>query len=163
MRLVSISVAPIQRHHIMHRGAICQFLFRWIYYCHSSKSTGKKTGKTHLCALVRWDKWIVNQGSDVSSIILFIISYRHRPLKTLYFCICKFKIYIIMFGTLDAWSTIHLSQWTREPAFYIVDWRIFNHKPVLSVAHPSLVKNRMTALNFWNSPVWKIKFDEVYF
>ena len=29
----------------------CQFLFRWIYYCHSSKSTGKETGKTHLCAL----------------------------------------------------------------------------------------------------------------
>ena len=25
--------------------------FRWIYYCHSSKSTGKKIGKTHLCAL----------------------------------------------------------------------------------------------------------------
>ena len=26
--------------------------FRWIYYCHSSKSTGKETGKTHLCAVV---------------------------------------------------------------------------------------------------------------
>ena len=25
--------------------------FRWIYYCHSSKSTEKETGKTHLCAL----------------------------------------------------------------------------------------------------------------
>ena len=24
--------------------------FRWIYYCHSSKSTGKETGKMHLCA-----------------------------------------------------------------------------------------------------------------
>ena len=33
------------------RDAICQFLFRWIYYCHSNKSTGKETGKTHLCAL----------------------------------------------------------------------------------------------------------------
>ena len=38
----------------VHRDAICQFLFRWIYYCHSSKSTGKEIGKTHLCALVTW-------------------------------------------------------------------------------------------------------------
>ena len=30
----------------LHRGAFCQFLFRWIYYCHSSKSTGKETGKS---------------------------------------------------------------------------------------------------------------------
>ena len=35
----------------LHRGAFCQFPFRWIYYCHSSKSTGMETGKTHLCAL----------------------------------------------------------------------------------------------------------------
>ena len=34
----------------LHRGVFCQFPFRWIYYCHSSKSTGKETGKTHLCA-----------------------------------------------------------------------------------------------------------------
>ena len=27
-----------------HRGALCKFPFRWIYYCHSSKSTGKETG-----------------------------------------------------------------------------------------------------------------------
>ena len=37
------------RHHpAVHRGAIYQFLFRWVYYCHSSECTGKKTGKTHL-------------------------------------------------------------------------------------------------------------------
>ena len=36
----------------VHRGAFCQFLFRWIYYCHSSKSTGKETGKTHLGAVI---------------------------------------------------------------------------------------------------------------
>ena len=35
----------------LHRDAFCQLPFRWIYYCHSSKSTGKETGKTHLCAL----------------------------------------------------------------------------------------------------------------
>ena len=38
-----------------HRGAFCQFLFRWIYYYGSNKSTGKKTGKTHLCAPVSAD------------------------------------------------------------------------------------------------------------
>ena len=35
----------------LHRGAFCQFPFRWIYYCHSSKSTGTETGKTHICAV----------------------------------------------------------------------------------------------------------------
>ena len=33
------------------RDVICQFLFQWIYYCHGSKYTGKKTGKTHLSAV----------------------------------------------------------------------------------------------------------------
>ena len=36
----------------VHRSAFCQFPFWWIYYCHSSKSTGKETGKTHVCATV---------------------------------------------------------------------------------------------------------------
>ena len=35
----------------VHRGAFCQFLFRWIYYYGSNKCTGKETDKTHLCAL----------------------------------------------------------------------------------------------------------------
>ena len=35
----------------LHRGAFCQFTFRWICYCGSNKSTGKETGKMHLCAL----------------------------------------------------------------------------------------------------------------
>ena len=35
----------------LHSGAFCQFPFRWIYYCHSSKSTGVETGKMHLCAM----------------------------------------------------------------------------------------------------------------
>ena len=33
----------------VHRGAFWQFPFRWIYYCHSTNSTGKETGKMHLC------------------------------------------------------------------------------------------------------------------
>ena len=40
-----------ERLNTVHRGAICQFLFRWIYNCFSSKSTGKKNGKTHHCAV----------------------------------------------------------------------------------------------------------------
>ena len=38
----------------------------------------------------RWDKWLINQVSDVPSIIFFfIISHRLRALKTLYFHFCK--------------------------------------------------------------------------
>ena len=37
---------------LLHRGAICQFPVRWIYYSHSNKSTGKKTGKTHLLLII---------------------------------------------------------------------------------------------------------------
>ena len=35
----------------VHKGAFCQFLFRCIYYNDGNKSTGKETGKTHLCAV----------------------------------------------------------------------------------------------------------------
>ena len=31
---------------------VCQFPFLWIYFYSSNKSTGKETGKTHLCVLV---------------------------------------------------------------------------------------------------------------
>ena len=41
----------------VHIGAFCQFTFWWIYYCHSIKSTGKETGKTHLCAVVRFSSF----------------------------------------------------------------------------------------------------------
>jgi hypothetical protein len=36
----------------LQRGAFCQFPFLLIHYCHS-KSTGKETGKMHLCALAQ--------------------------------------------------------------------------------------------------------------
>ena len=35
----------------LHRGAFCQFTFRWIRYYDSNKSTALETGKSHLCAL----------------------------------------------------------------------------------------------------------------
>ena len=31
---------------------VLPFSFRWIHYCQSSKSTGKETGKMHLCVVV---------------------------------------------------------------------------------------------------------------
>jgi hypothetical protein len=40
-------------HWQVHRGTFCQFLFRWIYYCHSYKSTGKETSKTHLYEVIQ--------------------------------------------------------------------------------------------------------------
>ena len=37
----------------MHRGAFCQFPFRWIYYCHSSKLTRKKNWQNApLCSVL---------------------------------------------------------------------------------------------------------------
>ena len=36
----------------MHRGAFCQFPFRWIYYFGINESTGKETGKMHLCGML---------------------------------------------------------------------------------------------------------------
>ena len=51
-------VHPMDLHYTgytpVHRGAFYQFPFRWIYYYGSNKSTGKETGKTHLCALCKW-------------------------------------------------------------------------------------------------------------
>ena len=35
----------------LHRDAFSQFPFRWIYYCHNSKSNIKETGKTNICTL----------------------------------------------------------------------------------------------------------------
>ena len=38
----------------LHKGGFCQAPFQWIYYYGSNKSTGKETGKTHLCALSKF-------------------------------------------------------------------------------------------------------------
>ena len=62
----------------VHRGAFCQFLFRWIYYCHSSKSTGKETGKTHLCAVV--------YETQVGYIIFHSLAYLQGVLRSAQRC-----------------------------------------------------------------------------
>ena len=45
----------------------------------------KKSDNLQYNMLGRWDKRLIDQASDVPSII-FIISYRLRALKTLYLC-----------------------------------------------------------------------------
>ena len=40
----------------VHRGAFCQFTLRCIYYYGSNKSTGKETGKMHLCVMQYIDR-----------------------------------------------------------------------------------------------------------
>ena len=43
----------------LHRGAFCQFPFRWIYYYGSNESTRKETVKMHLCETVHSElEWI---------------------------------------------------------------------------------------------------------
>ena len=52
-------------------GLFCQFPFRWFYHYGSTKSTGKETGKTHLCALCllrkrlgrNWLLWLPYSGA----------------------------------------------------------------------------------------------------
>ena len=55
----------------LHRGAFCQFPFRWIYFYGSNKSTGKETGKTHLCAMMYWwrPRWVSDKKYQMKSYI----------------------------------------------------------------------------------------------
>ena len=52
INLISIAHEFIQTMMMFNQpGAFCQYLFRWIYYYGSNKSTRKETGKRQLCAL----------------------------------------------------------------------------------------------------------------
>ena len=44
---------------------------------------------------LRWDERLIGQASDVPNIIFFLISYRLRALKTLYFYFCKLKQFLV--------------------------------------------------------------------
>ena len=78
------------------------------------------------------------------ALFFFVISYRLRALKTLYFCkfIKKYKNKLKRFlqrilleimkkkilGTSEAWSVSHSSQRPSEPAYYIEDCRISSRR-----------------------------------
>ena len=53
---------------IAHRDAFCQFHFRWIYYRHSSKSTGKETDKNAPLCIVRSSWSLGHSDPDPSSV-----------------------------------------------------------------------------------------------
>ena len=86
------SIHSIQRvvsfyFHTVHRDAFCQFPFRWIYYCHSSKSTGKETGKMHFCG---WLLYILWKGSLLYwNFILTDINLSHISYKFFYYNLYK--------------------------------------------------------------------------
>ena len=69
----------------MHRDAFYQFPFRWIYYCHSSKSTRKETVKTHLCAMLQICPNIKFQGLQRRPVQCPF--FWSLPLKCLYLCL----------------------------------------------------------------------------
>ena len=67
-----------------------------------------------------------------------------------------------MLGTSDVWLTIHLSQQTSEPAYYILDWRIsrpFHFGNFCAVQYIALIHYLKFAFRaqteMWNTLKWK--------
>ena len=115
----------------------CVLILSWaVFYVLTATNNPTIYNITHWFAglLVCWDKWLVDQASDVQSNSVSIISHR---LKTLYSYFCKlikkkWKLFLqrilqeimkkIILGTSDAWLT-------SEPAYYILDCRISKKWP----------------------------------
>ena len=102
--------------------------------------------------LVCWDKWIVNQASDVPSIIMFFMiscKIRCRNGFNLFFCFfheftkIEIKSYVCsksirnlkkkMLGTSDAWSMVHLSQQTSVSYSRLTDLKLVQSRKVFSL------------------------------
>ena len=102
--------------------------------------------------LVCWDKWIVNQASDVPSIIMFFMiscKIRCRNGFNLFFCFfheftkIEIKSYVCsksvrnlkkkMLGTSDAWSIVHLSQQTSVSYSRLTDLKLVQSRKVFSL------------------------------
>ena len=102
------------------RGVFCQFPFRWIYYCHNSKSTRKETGKTHLCALVGiGTKKLWRHVSSVPLILLqpWVWKFIRRKMP--------FEIFWPLIGSnLLNTEFVGVSQWDHVMDLYI--WLILN-------------------------------------
>ena len=90
--------------------------------------------------LGRWDKRLVDQGSDVPSVIFFswnlakflaktlsisfLIFFQNYKNEVLSALSPKETMKKIILRTSDAWLTSHLSHLPSKPAYYIVDCRI---------------------------------------
>ena len=115
----------------MHRGVICQLLFWWIYYCHSSKSTTKKTGKTHLCAMRR--------NSNLSHVLSLKIEKTPskvgefaRTVKTLYIFFNVFyalSTNLRVFPISVQWIIMFHLVWKRDPYILDTTWD-FGHSDI---------------------------------
>ena len=88
--IITIFISNCETLVTLHRGAFCQFPFRWIYYYGSNKTTGKETGKTHLCALVSMKFHSKKSPSPIQSISrLDNHNFKHF-LGQKYYCLAKF-------------------------------------------------------------------------
>ena len=80
----------------VHSDAFCKFPLRWIYYCHSSKSNRKETGKTHLCAVLQ------NRRQTLRSYcpnIYILLPYLCTTIRSRY-------LYVILLHSLDTNDTL---------------------------------------------------------
>ena len=88
--------------------------------------------------LCRWDEQLIDQMSDVPSIIFFsqFLAKSFPKIVLIYFFIIKIKSFEcpksirnsekkIMLGTSDTWSMNRSSQRPNEPAYYIEDCWIY--------------------------------------
>ena len=93
----------------MHRGAFCQFPFRWIYYYDSNKSTGKETGKTHLCAVIQKNSSLADLSAKQCR--------RHWIYKMKGTGVFTYFLHIIVFGILTVFINFLLKQLSQFFSF----------------------------------------------
>ena len=121
--------------------------------------------KSTLYNIIRWFTEPMGQKTRRPSIwrskyFFFTISYRLVAFKILYFHFCNFIKKInwkdfckefckkswkkIILEKSDAWLTIRLSHRPRDPAYYIVNWRIFDAKFKSLKRYVDFSKNQRT-------------------
>ena len=64
---MSLSVGTYSLVSAVHRGASLKFPFPWIYGCHSGRSTGKETGKMHLCAGFGFTVYLISHYYSITN------------------------------------------------------------------------------------------------
>ena len=97
----------------------------------TSRSPDLKSDNLQYNTLVRCDEWLIDQASDVPSIIFFIIPCKILCKNHFYFLILEIKSFECpksirnygrtKLGTSDAWSTSRLSHRPSKPVYHIVD------------------------------------------